>query len=153
MVLLKLIIQRLEDLPSPHYCLFKGEAVPDLNGIVGTTSIRVEWGELSFLAQAELQSFELQIRREGRADPVVERSLSFFIRAFTSTEVSPGLPYEVHIIGIYSGGVLGLPSIVRLTTLEEGEKACVCHVTGPCDVGAYQLHCYLHSTFWFTFEP
>lgn len=106
-------------------CFSSGEAVPGLTGMVGTTSMRVTWGELSFAAQTQLQSFQLEIRREGRTELVVEETLSFFSRSFTTNDLAPGIPYEVRLVGTYAGGVTGLPSIANITTLEEGESTCM----------------------------
>ena len=57
----------------------------------------------------------------SRSELIAERSLSFFVRSFTFAELAPGLVYEVRVTAVYTEGVVGLPSTVLLTTLEEGK--------------------------------
>lgn len=94
----------------------------DLTGIVGTTSLRVEWTDVPGQSGLQLQSFDIQVIRQGRTEPTVQSSLSFFTRVFMNAELAPGLTYEVRLTGVFSQGIVGLPRSIFLTTLEDGES-------------------------------
>ena len=88
--------------------------------VMSTTSMLLQWNDLSPTAQIILQNYQLNIRRAGREEVLIDRSIPFFSNSFTVSNLLPGVRYEVIIRGIYVGEVLGIDTIIFATTEEEG---------------------------------
>ena len=88
--------------------------------VMGTNSMLLQWNDLSPTAQVILQNYQLNIRRAGREEVLIDRSIPFFSNSFTVSNLLPGVRYEVTFRGVYVGEVLGVDTIIFATTDEEG---------------------------------
>lgn len=89
---------------------------------MSTTTVLIEWSELPFDTQNNLVNYQLHIRRAGREELLVDQIFSLFERRFTTTDLSPGLSYEVTVRGFFGNDVIGLNSTILITTQEDGKN-------------------------------
>lgn len=84
--------------------------------------VRVLWSDLGPDTQSNVVNYMFMIRRVGQQNPEQERTLSFFQRVLTVSNLSPGVTYEVILSGVFVDSVTGLNSTTMATTIETGES-------------------------------
>ena len=105
-------------------CPPSGEAVTGLTVTATTTTgIDLRWNDLSPDAQIILQNYQLILRRAGREEVVLDRSIPFFSRTFALSNLLPGVMYEITFRGVFVDDVLGVDAVIIATTEELGKQA------------------------------
>ena len=68
-----------------------------------------------------LQNYQLLIGRAGTQEVLIDRSIPFFSRSFTISNLRPGVAYDMILRGVF-GDVVGVDSVITVTTDEEGKE-------------------------------